>query len=170
MAKHWFHSYLLQHYSSNKVMALDVGCAMRPYHDDYKCRYIGLDLLTRPYESIKPDIFADGSNLSFRDNTFDLLVSYAVIPYVEKVDNLLEEMYRVIKPKGIALIIIMNLRGLALHPDTNFKNKYDSAKLNQKLKEHRFKSIIEKNVKAWFWSKYYDRTSVYSYAVMTPRK
>lgn len=170
MAKHWFHSYLLQHYSKDKNLALDVGCAMRPYHEDYKCEYIGLDLSTRPYESLKPDIFAEGSKLPFQDYKFDLLVSYAVIPYVKNVDNLLEEMHRVLKPKGIAVIIIMNLRGLALHPDTEFQNRYSLSKLNQKLKEHRFKSIIEKNIKAWFWSKYFDRTSVYAYAVVTPVK
>lgn len=44
MVKHQFHTYLLQHYSKNKELALDVGCAMRPYHEDYKCKYIGLDL------------------------------------------------------------------------------------------------------------------------------
>jgi SAM-dependent methyltransferase len=170
MVKHWFHSYLLQHYSKNKSFALDVGCAMRPYHDDYLCKYMGIDLPTRPYESLKPDIFSDGSKLPFQDNRFDLLVSYAVIPYVKNVDLLLKEMHRVLKPKGVAIIIIMNLRGLALHPETEFKNRYTSTELDQKLKERKFKSIIEKNLKAWFWSNYYNWTSVYSYAVVTPLK
>ncbi len=170
MVKHWFHSYLLQHYSKNKSFALDVGCAMRPYHDDYLCKYMGIDLPTRPYESLKPDIFSDGSKLPFRDNRFDLLVSYAVIPYVKNVDLLLKEMHRVLKPEGVAIIIIMNLRGLALHPETDFRNRYTSTQLNQKLKEHKFKSIIEKNIKAWFWSNYYNWTSVYSYSVVTPLK
>lgn len=170
MVKHWFHSYLLQHYSKNRSLALDVGCAMRPYNDDYQCKYIGIDLPTRPYEGRKPDIFSDGSLLPFQDNKFDLLVSYAVIPYVKNVNHLLKEMHRVLRPKGIALIIIMNLRGLALHPDTDFKNRYSLAKLNQKLKEHKFKSIINKNIRSWFWSNYYNWTSVYAYAVVTPIK
>lgn len=93
-----------------------------------------------------------------------------MIPYVKNVDHLFGEMYRVLKSKGIALIIIMNLRGLSLHPDTDFKNRYSRANLNQKLKEHNFKSIIERNIKAWFWSRYYDLTSVYAYAVVTPLK
>lgn len=170
MTKHWFHSYLLQNYSKNKKFALDVGCAMRPYHDDYRCKYIGLDLPTRTYDNLKPDIFAEGSKLPFQDNMFDLLVSYAVIPYVPHIDQFLDEMHRVLEPNGVAIIIIMNLRGLALHPTTDFKNRYSSAMLNQKLKEHKFKSIIGKNIKSLLWSKYYDRTSVYAYSVVSPIK
>ena len=79
-------------------------------------------------------------------------------------------MYRVLIPNGIALIIIMNLRGLALQPQTFFWNRYDSRLLNKKLKEHRFRSIVKKNLKALVWSKWFDMTSVYAYAVMTPIK
>jgi SAM-dependent methyltransferase len=170
MVKHWFHSYLLNHYSKDKSLALDIGCAMRPYHDDYKCRYIGIDLPARPYEDVKPDIFAEGSSLPFQDNKFDLLVSYAVVPYVNNADQLFEEMHRVTKPKGIAVIMIMNPRGLALHPDTDFKNRYSMAKLNQKLKEHKFKSLMGKNIKAWFWANYFNCSSVYAYSIVTPQK
>jgi SAM-dependent methyltransferase len=170
MVKHWFHSYLIQHYSKNRVLGLDIGCAMRPFDDDYKCNYIGLDLPIRPYESLKPDIFAEGSRLPFQNSVFDLIVSTSVIPYVADIDRFLDEMYRVLKPNGVALLIIMNLRGLALHPSTDFKNRYTSSKLNENLKQHKFKSIIGKNIKALFFSKYYDLTSVYAYAVVTPKK
>jgi SAM-dependent methyltransferase len=143
---------------------------MRPYHDDYRCNYIGLDFPTRPYDDAKPDIFGEGSNLPFQDNTFDLLVSYAVIPYVKNVDKLLDEMYRVLIKNGVAIIIIMNLRGLGLHPTTDFINRYNSSQLSHKLRDHKFKSIIRKNIKAFFWATYFDLTSVYAYDVVIPLK
>lgn len=79
-------------------------------------------------------------------------------------------MYRVIKPSGTAVVIIMNLRGLALQPKTHFENRYNSSQLHAKLKEHGFKSIKYKNPKAFFLSMYYDRTSVYAYAIVQPKK
>ena len=170
MTKHWFHTYLLQHYSKNKSLALDIGCGEKPYHDDYKCDYIGIDIRTTMYDKLKPDIFAEGSFLPFKTNTFDLVVSYTVIPMVKDIDRFLDETYRVLKPNGIALIIIMNLRGLALHPKMLFHNRYNSKELNQKLREHKFRSIMKNNFKALLWSTYFDLTSVYAYSVMTPIK
>ena len=86
---------------------------------------------------------------------------------IEHIDLVLDEMYRVLKPKGIILVVIMNLRGLALQPQTFFWNRYDSRQLNRKLKEHKFKTVMKNNLKALIWSIWFDKTSVYSYAVAT---
>jgi len=79
-------------------------------------------------------------------------------------------MFRIIKPSGIAVVIIMNLRGLNLQPQTHFENRYNSTQLHAKLKQHGFTSIKFKNPKAFFFSTYYDRTSVYAYAIVTSKK
>jgi len=170
ITRHWFHQYLLEYYSKNKALGLDIGCGLRNYHNNYRCKYVGIDLPTYYNVKLKPDICAEGSMLPFKDNTFDLVVSYSVLTMIKEIDRALDEMYRVLIPNGIALIIIMNLRGLALQPQTFFWNRYDSRLLNKKLKEHRFRSIVKKNLKALVWSKWFDMTSVYAYAVMTPIK
>lgn len=169
-SKHWFHQYLMEYYSNGKTLAVDIGCGLRNYHDNYKCKYIGLDLPTYYNVKLKPDIYGEASVLPFKNNSFDLAVSYTVIPMIKEIDKALDEMHRILKPNGIGLIIIMNLRGLALQPQTQFANRYDSRSLNKKLKEHKFKSILWKNPKGFIWSKWFDTTSVYSYAVVTPIK
>jgi len=86
------------------------------------------------------------------------------------VDKFFEEMFRVMKSLGVAVIIIMNLKGLALQPKTNFEHKLNSNELHNKLKQHGFKSIKHKNPKVFFLSTYYDMTSVYAYAIVTLKK
>lgn len=79
-------------------------------------------------------------------------------------------MFKVITPNSIAVIIIMNLIGLALQPQTHFENRFNSKLLQKKLKEHGFKSIKFRNLKTLFYSTYFDLTSVHAYAIVTPEK
>lgn len=168
--RHWFHQYLLEYYSKDKKLGLDIGCGLRNYHNNYKCNYIGIDLPTYYNVKLMPEVYSEGSRLPFRDNTFDLVVSYSVLPMIKEIDRAFDEMYRVLEPNGIALIVIMNLKGLALQPQTYFSNRYDSQQLNKKLREHKFKSIMKKNLKALLWSTWFNMTSVYAYSVATPIK
>jgi len=114
----------------------------------------------------KPNCYANGENLPFNENSFDFITSYSVIPYVENIDKFLNEMYRVSKNNAIAVISIMNLKSLARDPEGYYPNKFSSRQLEKKLSEHGFKSIKSKNLKALFWSTYFNITSVYSYAVV----
>ena len=168
--KHWFHQYLLEHYSKGKTLGLDIGSGLGNYQNDFQCRHLGMDLLSYYGMSLKPEIYGDAAFLPFRDDVFDLVVSYSVVPYIKYIDNSFDEMHRVLRPGGIALIVIMNLKGLSLQPETHFWNRYTSKQLGRKLAEHRFKSVIGRNLKASFWSKWFDITSVYAYAVVTPVK
>ena len=138
----------------------------------YKCEYIGIDLLdsTSNNSNTKPDFFASGEELPFRNNIFDFVTCYSVVPYVENIDKFFDEMFRVMTPNSIAVIIIMNLRGLALQSQTHFENRFNSRQLQKKLKEHGFKSIKFRNLKTLFYSTYFDLTSVYAYAIVTPEK
>ena len=180
MSRHWFTSYLTEYYSKGKQMGLDLGCDKRNYDKFFRCEYVGIDLpkghSTRDWDNktsdnlLKPHIFGSGIKLPFLDNSFDLITCYSVIPYVEEIDEFLNEMHRVIQPNGTAVVIIMNLKGLALHPNEYHPNKYNSKALEKKLNEHGFKSIKQKNLKALFFSKYFDKTSVYAYAIVSPKK
>jgi len=171
LATHKFTSYLTEHYSQNKKFGLDIGCRHRPYHDLYKCKYIGIDIPSSISYSknVVPDIFSSGDFLPFNDNTFDFITCYSVIPYVKNIDKLFDEMYRVIKSNGVAVIIIMNLKGLALQPKTHFENRFNSKQLHIELKKHSLISIKHNNLKTFFLSTYYDKTSVYAYAIVKPK-
>ena len=171
MARHWFTNYLTEHYSINKQLALDLGCGRRLHDKFFKCKQIGIDIPSEKFQNAKlPDIFSSGTAIPFRNDTFDLITCYSVVPYVEKIDDFFNEMFRITKSKGIVVIIIMNLRGLALDPNGYYPNRYDSKKLHEKLIQHNFKSVKSKNIKALFYSTYYDLTSVYGYAIVTPKK
>lgn len=172
LAQHKFASYLTKHYSKNKKLGLDIGCRQRPYDDLYQCEYFGIDLPSSlSYgESIKPDIFSSGEFLPFKDNSFDFITCYSVIPYVKNIDRFFDEMNRILQPSGIAIIIIMNIKGLNLQPKTKFEHRYSSKDLHAKLEEHDFISIKHLNPKAFFLSTYYNKRSVYAYAIVKPKK
>lgn len=51
----------------------------------------------------------DALNLSFEDNTFDLLVSVEVIEHVGRPERMIEEIRRVLRPGGLALITFPSL-------------------------------------------------------------
>jgi ubiquinone/menaquinone biosynthesis C-methylase UbiE len=171
LVTHKFTSYLTEYYSENKKFGLDIGCKNRPYHDLFQCKYVGIDIPSEKIhnKNIFPDIFSTGESLPFNDNTFDFITCYSVIPYVKNIDNLFDEMYRVIQPNGVIVIIIMNLRGLALQPKTHFENRFNSKQLHLELKKHNLISIKHNNPKTFFLSTYYDKTSVYAYAIVKPK-
>lgn len=149
-------------------MGLDIGCGKKPYKEIYNCQYVGIDIPSEPSKNVKdkPNYFANGENLPFKDDTFDFITCYSVIPYVENFEKFLYEMHRVTKNNGIAVITIMNLKALARDPDGYYPNKFSLKQLEKKLAEHGFKSIKSKNLKALIWSMYFNFTSVYSYAIV----
>lgn len=165
MARHWFTTYLTSHYSQNKKLGLDIGCGKKPYKEIYNCPYLGIDI---PSEELKgtPNFFANGEHLPFKNDTFDFITCYSVIPYVEDIEKFLNEIFRIMKNDGIAVFTIMNLRALSRDPTGYYLNKFTSKQLNKKLIQHRFKSIKFKNLKTFFWSTYFNITSVYSYAIV----
>ena len=168
MVKHWFTTYLTDYYSRNKKNGLDLGCGNKPYKEIYNCSYVGIDYSSQKLKNSKnkPDFFGIGENLPFRNDTFDFLTCYSVIPYVEKIDQFLNEIYRVTKNDGIIVITIMNLKALAKDSEGHYPNKFSSKELETILVKHGFESIKSKNFKALIWSTYFNLTSVYSYAIV----
>jgi ubiquinone/menaquinone biosynthesis C-methylase UbiE len=162
---------LTEHYSKNKQICLDIGCKFRPYEENCNCKYVGLDLPSELFKpgTKKPNVFGTGEKLPFANNTFDFVTTYSVVPYVKNIDQFFDEIYRVIKPNGIVVVVIMNLKGLALQPNTHFENRYNSTNLHKKLKQHGFQSIKFKNLKTLLFSTYFDQTSVYAYAIVKPK-
>jgi hypothetical protein len=77
-------------------VALDVGGGKRQLADP---RYLNLEYSAY----VEPDLFGDALALPFRSNSIDLIYSAAVLEHVK--DPLLagREMYRVLKPGGLAI-------------------------------------------------------------------
>lgn len=87
---------------------LDFGCGAKPYKVLFsKCNsYVGLDIQTsgHSHENEFVDVFYDGKTIPFEDGTFDSVFSSEVFEHVFNIDEVLDELERVLKPNGQMLI------------------------------------------------------------------
>ncbi|MEO9277733.1 MAG: class I SAM-dependent methyltransferase [Nitrososphaera sp.] len=159
-------------YSSGKKLGLDLGSGYRNWDEFFKCDYIAFDLPSQinQEKQKRPDVCGNAVCLPFKNDTFDFLSCYSVLPYIKNLDVVFKEMYRVMKPYSVAVIIVQNPRGMKLNKEVNFTNCLDTKKLNKLLRSYGFKSIKHHNLKVYFYSTYYDLTSVYAYAIVQPMK
>ena len=97
---HWLTAKMLEVFSENQELALDIGCGKKRWDSWYKCPYIGIDT----YKESKADIFARGGWLPFKENSFSFVTMFSVLEYIEKDEDVLREIHRVLKPKGTLII------------------------------------------------------------------
>ena len=86
---------------------LDVGCADGWARDVLShCDYVGLDYLTTASKlyGTRPQVFADGARLPFATGSFDTVLLLEVLEHVAEADQVLAEISRVLKPKGVLLV------------------------------------------------------------------
>ncbi len=95
-----------KNYIKGKV--LDFGCGTKPYKYVFAevTEYIGVDFENtgHPHEGEHIDFFYNGKHLPFSDNTFDAILSTEVFEHIFNIDELISELYRVLKPGGFILI------------------------------------------------------------------
>ena len=87
---------------STKPILLDLGCGDKHLQNSVKnnnIEYIGLDITDLNFEFDK---------IPSEDNKIDIIVILAVIEHISNPDNLLNEVYRVLKPGGIVYITTPN--------------------------------------------------------------
>lgn len=84
---------------------LDFGGGSKPYQDLFKNsqNYFSIEVLSNK-ENLKSDIYYNGSELPFADNTFDSILCTEVFEHVEKLDDVIDELYRVLKPGGRMIV------------------------------------------------------------------
>lgn len=88
---------------------LDFGCGRKPYdHLFHVSEYIGIDMENTGHEhtNSKIDVFYDGRNIPFPDNSFDSVFCSEVFEHVFNLEEVLTEIKRVLKPGGKMLITV----------------------------------------------------------------
>ena len=84
---------------------LDFGCGSKPYEKLFKNsnNYVGVEVSGNK-ENLKSDIYYNGIALPFADNTFDSILCTEVLEHVEQLDDVMIELYRVLKPGGRMIV------------------------------------------------------------------
>jgi SAM-dependent methyltransferase len=88
---------------------LDFGCGRKPYESLFSVsEYIGVDLEQSGHEHVnsKIDYFYDGKTIPFKDETFDSIFCSEVFEHVFNLDEILPELYRVLKKNGKMLVTV----------------------------------------------------------------
>lgn len=118
-----------KHYSKNKEFflrnipkkegkILDLGCGDGSLIKDLKTstsEVFGLDInksnlkRIRGFNVVAADL---ERGLPFKSRTFDLVVSNQVIEHIDRIDNLLDEIHRILKDGGEAFIMTVNLTAI----------------------------------------------------------
>ena len=95
------------HYMTGVMM--DFGCADSPYRQFFNVeKYIGLDIAESGHDHSRGevDVLYDGKKLPFEDNTFDSILSTEVFEHIFNIEEVLGELYRVLKPGGNILLTV----------------------------------------------------------------
>ena len=89
---------------------MDFGCGAKPYKKLFSKvnEYIGVDveLSGHCHENEDIDVYYDGKTLPFEDNSFDSIFSSEVFEHVSNLEEILNELNRVLKPEGMMLVTV----------------------------------------------------------------
>jgi len=125
------------------MITLDLGCGQGKTPNS-----IGVDVT-----KIKGvDVFADVQYLPFKTSIADKIVCYQLLEHVDNLITVMEEMHRVLKPKGRAIIEVPHVKGLDAFRDPTHKHFFTIGTMSYFSKDchycskARFK-IIDKKLK-----------------------
>lgn len=89
-----------------KGKLLDVGAGKAPYKkffEKYVDEYITLD--SHSFEGKKPGIIADATKkIPLKSNSIDSIICIQVLEHVKNPQKVVDEIYRVLKPKGVCIL------------------------------------------------------------------
>jgi len=91
-------------------ICLDVACGFQPYRDLIKPKvnkYIALDLDKNVFlGDSEMNTVADFTRLPFKTGSIDTILSTQMLEHTSKPDNVLREMHRILRDKGILILSI----------------------------------------------------------------
>ena len=85
---------------------LDIGCGTKTKKllvGEYVDEYVGLDHVDSQHDQSQVDMFGPAYEIPDEQNSFDCLLSTAVLEHLEEPQRALDEAYRVCKPGGHAI-------------------------------------------------------------------
>lgn len=91
---------------------LDIGCGNMPYKSillkNEGTKYTGLDIKSEIYDIVndKDKIFWDGKTIPIKDNTYDTIICTELLEHTQNADEILSEIFRVLKPDGKVFITV----------------------------------------------------------------
>ena len=97
-------------------IVLDCGCGFGSYYPltkDLNTLYLDLSYnqlkrFGKIYGLRSNRICGDVLNLPFKDNVFDLILSINLLEHIEDIDGALKELRRVLKDRGILIVVVVN--------------------------------------------------------------
>jgi len=156
MSKHWFIAHLIEKFTKGKSFGIDVGVGNNNWKEFKHCNMIDIDKSLNQ----RPDLVLDLEKfLPFEDNVFDVVIAINSLNYVENARQLLSEINRVMKTGAPIVCIVDNEKS------KNEPYVWEQRYLERILKVTGFKLILSKSFKDSFYAKWYNRTSVYGFAV-----
>jgi len=156
MTQHWFIAHLIDKFTKGKTLGLDIGVGLDNWKKFKNCKTIGIDKNSK----YNPDFVVDLEKfLPFQDNVFDVVIAINSLNYVENARQLLIDINRVMKKDGQIIFVVDNEKSTE-HPFV-----WQQMYLNRILDVTGFKSILSKYLKDYLFAKWYNRTSVYAFAV-----
>ncbi|MBI1344180.1 MAG: methyltransferase domain-containing protein [Terrimonas sp.] len=96
-----------KHASRLKGNMLDFGCGSKPYEGLFTVeQYTGIDFYNEghPHDNERIDVFYDGKHIPFPDNHFDSVLCTEVFEHVFNLEQVIQELYRVMKNDSMLLI------------------------------------------------------------------
>lgn len=118
---------------------LDIGSKNRRYDHIFNGKIIAVDIKPQREKGI---LFGDIENrLDFSDNSFDGILCLEVIEYLERYNNALKEIYRLLKKDGWAIISIP-----FMYHDHGDKLRFTRVFMESKLQQAGFSEIGIKKI------------------------
>lgn len=125
---------------------LDLGCGEMPYKqyilDNNKniTKYIGIDIdFSKDHQSVKPDLYWDGKIIPLSDNSVDTVIATELFEHIPNVENILKEIFRVLKKGGILYFTVPFI--WPLHETPFDEYRYTPYSLKRHLKNSKFENI-----------------------------
>ena len=90
-----------------KGRLLDIGCANKPYENLTRSivdEHIGLEHVNSQHPLSKADIIADAYDTNQLNDSFDTILSTSVLEHLERPQEAIKEMYRILKPGGHVIL------------------------------------------------------------------
>lgn len=156
MSQHWFIAHLIEKFTKGKLLGLDVGIGSDNWAEFKQCKMIGID----KNSNRNVDIVLDLENpLPFKNNMFEVVIAINSLNYVDNARRLLNEINRVMKKGAPVVCVVDNEKS------KNAPYVWEQRYLDRILKVTGFQSILSKSLKDSLYAKWYNRTSVYGFAV-----